>query len=113
MSNLVIWKLLHQIILKNLEILGKMDLMYDVEEMEENHPLILYLERRLIRLFTPIGGLSCPELEKMILEALGRDRRSFERTIFLFIKEYLNVSGVEKIGLEKETDKRKPEEIVV
>ncbi|RLE82049.1 MAG: hypothetical protein DRJ52_02855 [Thermoprotei archaeon] len=88
MSNLVIWSLLGELILRTLDEVGDDSLTTEVERLRENHPIVFYIENALQTLFKPNGGLSCPELEKHILEYRNRNKAEFDNIIKSFIKEY-------------------------
>jgi len=60
----------------------------EVRREKEEHPLVYHIERRLNQFFTPSGGLSCPELERNIRDAIRRDRNGFYMVLGAIIDEY-------------------------
>jgi len=90
MSNLVVWYLLSEVILRTLDEIGESTLTTEVERFRENHPLVLYLEKQFQNLLKPNGGLSCPELEKELKALKDRDPVKFESLVKRFVKNYYN-----------------------
>jgi len=88
MSNLVVWFLLSELILRTLDEIGESTLTTEVERLRENHPLVLYVEKQFQTLLKPNGGLSCPELEKELRELRKRDPIRFEQLVKKFVKDY-------------------------
>jgi len=89
MSNLVIWSLLGAMILRTLDRVIRNPLAtIEVEKERESHPLILYIEDELKRLFKPAGGMSCPELEKHILEMRMRSPDKLEELVRELVVKY-------------------------
>jgi len=88
MSNRVVWELLNSLILNSLDRLGYVEETYSVERMGEEHPLVIYLEERLNRFFTPSGGLSCPELEERIRDMLSRDPEGMRKLVDSYVRSY-------------------------
>lgn len=88
MSNKVVWELLGSLMIKMLDKLGDSKVVTEVEHYKENHPLTLYVEKYLRKLFAPNGGLSCPELAKRIEEFRKRNPKELEDVIRALVKEY-------------------------
>jgi len=90
MSNLVVWSLLGALILRTLDRVIQDPLTtIEVERERENHPLTLYIEDELKRLFKPAGGMTCPELERNLLEMRMRAPDKLEELVRdLVIKYY-------------------------
>lgn len=88
MSNKVVWELLASLMLRTLDELGEFKTVTEVECQRENHPLVLYIESYLRKLFAPNGGLSCPELSKRIEELRKRNPTELERIVRTLVKVY-------------------------
>mgnify|MGYP000094193469 CR=1 FL=1 len=89
MSNLVVWRLLAPLLLRAVEKVSSDPLESMRLEVErENHPLVLYVEKALMGLYRPNGGLSCPELEKILKRDLAENPERVSTLVEKLVREY-------------------------
>jgi len=92
MSNLVVWSLLAPLLLKAVDKIVKDPLeSAELERMGENHPLTLYTERYLMQTYKPNGGLTCPELEKILSRNLKENPQAVEKLVYEIVKSYYSM----------------------
>ncbi len=92
----MVWRLLGEILMELLAERGEFEEAERLRAEKYAHPLVEMAERTLSKMLAPQGGLTCPELEEALREAIRKNPHGLRAILSSVVDSYVNLARKKK-----------------